>query len=105
MGLFWSRRFFCLFLLFVVLLSLTACNNSTINSILEQDSQTGFVPSARPGAPLTDEEAARLMPEGGDPDGDGVIATNTYWVLAQQFPVTNRKTLFRTNSMDSCVRS
>ncbi|MBR4328914.1 MAG: hypothetical protein IKO19_07980 [Candidatus Riflebacteria bacterium] len=50
-----------LFLLFVVLLSLTACNNSTINSILEQDSQTGFVPSARPGAPLTDEEAAKLL--------------------------------------------
>ena len=38
------------------------------------------------------------MPEGVDPDGDGVIATNTYWVLAQQFPVTNRKTLFRANS-------
>lgn len=50
-----------LFLLFVVLLSLTACNNSTINSILEQDSQTGFVPSARPGAPSTDEEAAKLL--------------------------------------------
>ena len=98
MGLFNSRRFFCLFLFFAILLSLTACRNSTINSILEQDSQTGFVPSARPGAPLTDEEAARLMPEGGDPDGDGVIATNTYWVLAQQFPVTNRKTLFRANS-------
>ena len=92
------------FLLFVVLLSLTACNNSTINSILEQDSQTGFVPSARPGAPLTDEEAARLMPEGVDTDGDGVIATNTYWVLAQQFPVTNRKTLFRANSVDTCSR-
>ena len=92
------------FLLFVVLLSLTACNNSTINSILEQDSLTGFVPSARPGAPLTDEEAAQLVPEGVDPDGDGVIATNTYWVLAQQFPVTNRKTLFRANSVGLCIR-
>ena len=98
MGLFSPRRFFCLFLFFAILLSLTACRNSTINSILEQDSQTGFVPSARPGAPLTDEEIAQLMPEGVDPDGDGVIATNTYWVLAQQFPVTNRKTLFRANS-------
>ena len=61
MDLFSSRRFFCLFLFFAILLSLTACRNSTINSILEQDSQTGFVPSARPGATLTDEEAAKLL--------------------------------------------
>ena len=98
MGLFSSRRFFCLFLLFVVLLTFTACKNSAINSILEQDSQTGFVPSARVGAPLTDEEAALLIPNGVDIDGDGVIATNTYWVLAQQFPITNRRASLRANS-------
>jgi hypothetical protein len=82
----------------IVLASFTACNNSS-TSILEQDSPIGFMPSIKEGRLLTQEEADKILPTAFDIDGDGAIATNSYWLTAQQFPVsTNLRSSIRANS-------
>lgn len=94
----YSKKSICLFLLLIVLASFTACNNSS-TSILEQDSPIGFMPSIKEGRLLTQEEADKILPTAFDIDGDGAIATNSYWLTAQQFPVsTNLRSSIRANS-------
>jgi hypothetical protein len=57
------------------------------------------MPSIKEGRLLTREEADQIIPSAFDIDGDGSIATNSYWLTAQQFPATNNlKSSLRTNS-------
>jgi hypothetical protein len=96
---FWySKKSVCLFLSLIILTCLTACDSSP-NSILVGNSKTGIMPSIKEGRLLTQEEADQILPTAFDIDGDGTIATNSYWITAQRFPaVTNLKSSLRANS-------
>lgn len=91
-----ARKAIMLLALMLIITVFTACDKN-INGMFS-GSSGNIAPSTREGIILTKEEADKMLATDLDIDGDGSIATNSYWFTSQMFPAAN-------NSIKASVRA
>jgi len=84
-----ARKAIMLLALMLVITVFTACDKN-INGIFSGGSSGNIAPSMKEGIILTKEEADKML-SAPDIDGDGSIATNSYWLTSQMFPAANNR--------------
>ncbi|KAF1081566.1 MAG: hypothetical protein GQF41_2372 [Candidatus Rifleibacterium amylolyticum] len=83
-----AKKAIMLVALMLVIIVFTACDKN-INGMFS-GSSGNIAPSTREGTILTKEEADKMLATDLDIDGDGSIATNSYWLTSQMFPAANK---------------
>ncbi|MEW6709417.1 MAG: hypothetical protein AB1403_06275 [Candidatus Riflebacteria bacterium] len=84
-----ARKAIMLLALMLVITVFTACDKN-INGMFNGSSSGNIAPSMKEGIILTKEEADKMLATNLDIDGDGSIATNSYWFTSQMFPAANK---------------
>ncbi|HNX75116.1 MAG TPA: hypothetical protein PLM07_01830 [Candidatus Rifleibacterium sp.] len=83
-----AKKAIMLLALMLFIIVFTACDKN-INGMFS-GSSGNITPSTREGTILTKEEADKMLATDLDIDGDGSIATNSYWFTSQMFPAANK---------------